>query len=120
MNARRRVEVLHEGTWAPVEGGLRGVRPGDVCRMFEPDGAPVDDGRPFRSTSEPYPVDGGWGVESEAVDGSEIAAAVVRRALASAFAQDRATEEIRVPMEAREFEFSIDLKLDEPDPPKEP
>lgn len=113
MNARRRVEVLHEGTWAPVEGGLRGVRPGDVCRMFEPAGAPVDDGRPFRVTSEPYPVEGGWGVESESVDGSEIAAAVVRRAFARAFAPKPEVVEVKLPAQATEFELDIEFHADE-------
>jgi hypothetical protein len=55
-------ELLTLGGWAQVK--FSDLRQGDVFRLFEPDGEPVEDGQEFTCCSDAY-FDGVWGVKVE-------------------------------------------------------
>ena len=51
----RKVEKLEHGQW--VEGQFRQLQPGDLFRVFEPDGTPLRDGQVFRAEETAEPPD---------------------------------------------------------------
>lgn len=63
----RRTEVQRPDGWTAVP--FETIRIGDVFRMFESDGTPVDGGAVFECVSDPVPCEPGenWGMAVEEV-----------------------------------------------------
>lgn len=59
----RSVKIIVEGKWYPVE--FDDLKRGHVYRLFEEDGAVVDDGEISLALSDAYEDDGVWTVRSE-------------------------------------------------------
>jgi len=58
----RRAEKFIDGAWCPVP--FEGLRKGDVFRVFEPDGTPVDEGLSARALTDAVRDEHGvWGLQ---------------------------------------------------------
>lgn len=63
---KRMVEVKSCNGWTRTE--MKYLKPGDIFRMFDPDGTPVSDkkrGTEFKVIDKPYFTNNVWGVNCE-------------------------------------------------------
>lgn len=64
LPAERRVEIQVGDRWFQTR--IQDLRPGDKFRLFEADGAPVDNGVISTALGAPYPTGNTWGIQTDA------------------------------------------------------